>query len=66
MRAGMRGDDVRWLRQGLEQLSGQPVAGEVGELDAGMGQLQVVPAGIHEQSVPAFLILAKSPVEAVS
>lgn len=24
LRAGMRGDDVRWLRQGLEQLSGVP------------------------------------------
>ncbi len=24
LRAGMRGDDVRWLRQGLEQLSGAP------------------------------------------
>ncbi len=24
LRAGMRGEDVRWLRQGLEQLSGQP------------------------------------------
>ena len=26
LRAGMRGDDVRWLRQGLEQLSGQSVS----------------------------------------
>jgi general secretion pathway protein A len=24
LRAGMRGDDVRWLREGLEQLSGLP------------------------------------------
>jgi general secretion pathway protein A len=24
LRAGMRGDDVRWLRQGLEQLAGVP------------------------------------------
>ena len=26
LRAGMRGDDVRWLRQGLEQLGGLPVS----------------------------------------
>jgi general secretion pathway protein A len=26
LRAGMRGDDVRWLRQGLEQLSGLPAS----------------------------------------
>jgi len=40
LRAGMRGDDVRWLRQGLEQLSGQPVAGEVGDyFDAELEQL---------------------------
>ena len=31
LRAGMRGDDVRWLRQGLEQLSGLPVS-EPGDL----------------------------------
>jgi general secretion pathway protein A len=40
LRAGMRGDDVRWLRQGLEQLSGQPVAGEAGDyFDAELEQL---------------------------
>jgi len=40
LRAGMRGDDVRWLRQGLEQLSGQPVSGEVGDyFDADLVQL---------------------------
>ena len=27
LRAGMRGDDVRWLRQGLEQLGGLPASG---------------------------------------
>ena len=26
LRAGMRGDDVRWLRQGLEQLNGLPLS----------------------------------------
>jgi general secretion pathway protein A len=31
LRAGMRGDDVRWLRQGLEQLSGLPVSETVGD-----------------------------------
>jgi general secretion pathway protein A len=40
LRAGMRGDDVRWLRQGLEHLSGQPVSGEVGDyFDADLEQL---------------------------
>ena len=29
LRAGMRGPDVRWLRQGLEQLSGAPATGSV-------------------------------------
>ena len=28
LRAGMRGDDVRWLRQGLEQLGGLPASAE--------------------------------------
>jgi general secretion pathway protein A len=28
LRAGMRGEDVRWLRQGLEQLTGLPASGE--------------------------------------
>jgi general secretion pathway protein A len=27
LRAGMRGPDVRWLRQGLEQLNGRPATG---------------------------------------
>ena len=27
LRAGMRGEDVRWLRQGLEQLGGLPASG---------------------------------------
>jgi len=40
LRAGMRGDDVRWLRQGLEQLSGQPVSDEIGDyFDAELEQL---------------------------
>ena len=26
LRAGMRGEDVRWLRQGLEQLAGLPAS----------------------------------------
>jgi general secretion pathway protein A len=29
LRAGMRGEDVRWLRQGLEQLSGLPASSEM-------------------------------------
>ena len=29
LRAGMRGDDVRWLRQGLEQLGGLPASAEM-------------------------------------
>ncbi|HXV39528.1 MAG TPA: AAA family ATPase [Steroidobacteraceae bacterium] len=28
LRAGMRGPDVRWLRQGLEQLNGMPAGGD--------------------------------------
>jgi|SRR5688572_27866265 len=32
LRAGMRGDDVRWLRQGLEQVSGQSVSDGAGDL----------------------------------
>ncbi len=31
LRAGMRGDDVRWLRQGLEQLSGSPLVPDAGD-----------------------------------
>jgi general secretion pathway protein A len=32
LRAGMRGDDVRWLRQGLEQLGGLPASGSPGDV----------------------------------
>ncbi|MSQ92046.1 MAG: peptidoglycan-binding protein, partial [Gammaproteobacteria bacterium] len=32
LRAGMRGDDVRWLRQGLEQLGGLPVSDQSRDL----------------------------------
>jgi general secretion pathway protein A len=40
LRAGMRGDDVRWLRQGLEQLSGVPAAEPAGDyFDAGLQEL---------------------------
>jgi general secretion pathway protein A len=40
LRAGMRGDDVRWLRQGLEQLSGVQSVGPSGDyFDAGLQQL---------------------------
>ena len=40
LRAGMRGDDVRWLRQGLEQLSGLPVSAASGDyFDAELEQL---------------------------
>ncbi len=40
LRAGMRGDDVRWLRQGLEQLSGVPTAEPAGDyFDAGLQSL---------------------------
>jgi general secretion pathway protein A len=36
----MRGDDVRWLRQGLEQLSGMPATPETGDyFDAELQQL---------------------------
>jgi general secretion pathway protein A len=36
----MRGDDVRWLRQGLEQLAGQPVTEMTGDyFDADLQQL---------------------------
>jgi hypothetical protein len=36
----MRGDDVRWLRQGLEQLAGQPLTEMTGDyFDAGLQQL---------------------------
>jgi general secretion pathway protein A len=31
LRAGMRGDDVRWLRQGLEQLFGAPASAAAGD-----------------------------------
>ena len=40
LRAGMRGDDVRWLRQGLEQLSGMPQTPDTGDyFDADLQQL---------------------------
>jgi general secretion pathway protein A len=39
MRAGMRGDDVRWLRQGLEQLSGLPASGAGDYFDAELQRL---------------------------
>ncbi len=40
LRAGMRGDDVRWLRQGLEQLNGQPASTETRDyFDAELEQL---------------------------
>jgi general secretion pathway protein A len=40
LRAGMRGDDVRWLRQGLEQLSGVPATPDTGDyFDADLQQL---------------------------
>jgi len=40
LRAGMRGDDVRWLRQGLEQLAGQSAAEATGDFfDADLQQL---------------------------
>ena len=40
LRAGMRGDDVRWLRQGLEQLSGLPASAETRDyFDAELQQL---------------------------
>jgi general secretion pathway protein A len=40
LRAGMRGDDVRWLRQGLEQLAGQPVTEMTADyFDADLQQL---------------------------
>jgi general secretion pathway protein A len=32
LRAGMRGDDVRWLRQGLEHLHGLPASTETGDV----------------------------------
>ena len=32
LRAGMRGEDVRWLRHGLEQLSGLPASAGSGDL----------------------------------
>jgi general secretion pathway protein A len=32
LRAGMRGDDVRWLRQGLEHLHGLPASSETGDI----------------------------------
>ena len=32
LRAGMRGEDVRWLRQGLEQLNGRPASAGSGDL----------------------------------
>jgi general secretion pathway protein A len=39
LRAGMRGDDVRWLRQGLEQLSGVPDPQPGDYFDAGLQRL---------------------------
>ncbi|HTL49223.1 MAG TPA: AAA family ATPase [Steroidobacteraceae bacterium] len=40
LRAGMRGDDVRWLRQGLEQLAGTPATPDTGDyFDAELQQL---------------------------
>jgi general secretion pathway protein A len=40
LRAGMRGDDVRWLRRGLEQLSGAPQTPEMADyFDAELQQL---------------------------
>jgi len=40
LRAGMRGDDVRWLRQGLEQLAGVPAADATGDFfDSELQQL---------------------------
>jgi general secretion pathway protein A len=40
LRAGMRGEDVRWLRQGLEQLSGMPQTPDTGDyFDADLQQL---------------------------
>ncbi len=40
LRAGMRGDDVRWLREGLEQLSGVSNAEPAGDyFDAGLQSL---------------------------
>jgi general secretion pathway protein A len=39
LRAGMRGDDVRWLRQGLEQLSGIPSPQPGDYFDAGLQRL---------------------------
>ena len=39
LRAGMRGDDVRWLRQGLEQLSGIPNPQPGDYFDAGLQRL---------------------------
>jgi general secretion pathway protein A len=32
LRAGMRGEDVRWLRQGLEQLHGLPLSADTGDV----------------------------------
>jgi general secretion pathway protein A len=39
LRAGMRGDDVRWLREGLEQLSGLPASAGGDYFDAELEQL---------------------------
>ena len=39
LRAGMRGDDVRWLRQGLQQLSGLPATADGDYFDAELEQL---------------------------
>jgi len=40
LRAGMRGDDVRWLRQGLEQLGGLPASDPSQDLfDTGLERL---------------------------
>jgi general secretion pathway protein A len=39
LRAGMRGDDVRWLRQGLQQLSGLPATADGDYFDADLQRL---------------------------
>jgi general secretion pathway protein A len=39
LRAGMRGDDVRWLREGLQQLSGLPATADGDYFDAELQQL---------------------------
>ncbi len=39
LRAGMRGEDVRWLRQGLQQLSGLPATADGDYFDAALQEL---------------------------